>query len=182
MAKTPGPYGPVQVIPPGIVDLLQLKGLGESPGLVTDTFVPTIETRDWLMEPTALIGTSTNVDLAAGTVGFADLPNLAATNFNAIWLQHFSIQCMTLAGAGLPATDNCEFACAMRGPAVANGFVVFGERSGLVQGAAPGRFGSAWSQNFWLPPSHQLGVMVFRLEAAASIRFVGTVRRTSMKV
>jgi len=43
------PSGPVQVIPPGLLGMLQLKNVGQLPDLLQGNIQPTLELRDWML-------------------------------------------------------------------------------------------------------------------------------------
>lgn len=46
-ANVKGPLGPIQVIPPGLMGLLQLKQQGRLPTDLADSVQPVLEMRDW---------------------------------------------------------------------------------------------------------------------------------------
>lgn len=72
-----GPLGPIQLIPPGLLGLLQLKQLGRLPDKLADTVAGVVELRDWYLtarrvDQTTLFGNATLVTaaLGAGNTGF----------------------------------------------------------------------------------------------------------------
>lgn len=50
MAHIPGPYGPIQILPRGLLGFLQLKNAGQNPSLLSDLLQPTLDLREWLLE------------------------------------------------------------------------------------------------------------------------------------
>lgn len=68
-------FGPIQVPPPGLLSLLNLKNTGRNPERMHDTYTPTLELRDMLLQFNLLDalktlgGTPPGVNLTNGQVG-----------------------------------------------------------------------------------------------------------------
>lgn len=73
--RPPESFGPIQVIPPGMLGYLGLKTSGENPHSLLGEYRPTIEMRDWLFNQQAQMF---QVGFAAGSIG----GNLAGTTVN----------------------------------------------------------------------------------------------------
>lgn len=104
--------GPIQIIPPGLMGLLQLKQEGRLPGTLSETVVPVIEMRDWYLtarrvDTVGLFGAAlqTAAALVTGNNGVRQL-TIGATGAPAqvptgqIWfVEQFVIQANTAAAA-----------------------------------------------------------------------------------
>jgi len=73
--RPPESFGPIQIIPPGLLGFLGLKTSGENPHSLLGEYRPTVEMRDWLLRSR---GEYLQVGFAAGSVG----GNLAGTTIN----------------------------------------------------------------------------------------------------
>jgi hypothetical protein len=104
-----GPIGPIQIIPPGLLGLLQLKQLGRLPDKLSDLVAPVVELRDWYLtarrvDEFGLFGSSANLLLAgpsfSGISGFtlASGPIMAVPQNQIWWVEQFTID-VVLSGA-----------------------------------------------------------------------------------
>lgn len=59
------PSGPIQVIPPGLLGMLQLKNVGQLPDVLQGNVQPVLELRDWLLHANELYGLA-SLNQAAG--------------------------------------------------------------------------------------------------------------------
>lgn len=83
-----GQNGPIQQIPRGLLDLFQLKNLGRNPSLLTESYYPCLEIRDWLMfsKRERLF---TSIAVATGTRGFQNFPTpIPSPDPGEVWYVH----------------------------------------------------------------------------------------------
>lgn len=104
--------GPIQVIPPGLTGLLQLKQFGKVPGELADVVAPVLELRDWYLtarrlDQVALFGGTPTRSIAAA--GFAAL-QLAGVNAQVPQGQIWYVEQYGLNGTTALAGDVLSFA------------------------------------------------------------------------
>lgn len=171
--------GPVQIFPPGLLGLLQLKNQGRNPDKLPDTLQSTIELRDWLFQSGAVdlgaqVGGNGSLAAAAGAAGYG------AFTTNPIVVpveQYWYVIDYQVETANLVATDAVAFGCAYSTYLTGNiQRYGVGERQPLLQGAAVARRGMAHAHGFFVPPGGQLGVNIEVNDTATSVTYVGYVR------
>lgn len=162
--------GPIQLIPTGLMGLLQLKQTGKMPGWLAQSVQPTIDLSDWYLqarredEQSLFGGTPTTVPLVTG--------NTQLRQFNAAaipvvpqnqlwWVEHYSVF-----GSTNAAADVMSF-----GPAIANAggssFQLVGlPYIDLAAGTRTRSFCTYASRGFWAGPGDQFWIMVFDIASA----------------
>lgn len=116
--------GPIQVVPPGLMGILQLKQTGTLPGWLAQSVQPIIELRDWYfqarrVDEQTLFGSLpvTSPNLATGSIGIKSFVTLVGNNpcqvpQNQTWF----VENMTVFGATAAAADSLSFACGIEAP------------------------------------------------------------------
>lgn len=170
---------PIQLIPPGLLGLLQLKNNGKNPQELPDQVQAIMEMRDWYMECNHETVVQT-VDVANGAVGFTAYTTPIIVPATEYWfVEDYTVQTNT----ALIATSVVSFAAAWRivTGAVFSQFGV-GTPQQLLTGVAAGRGGFAFSdRGFFLPTGAELGIRVMANEVAAgNITYQGSVRITRL--
>lgn len=114
-AQTQSWIGPIQLIPPGLMGLLQLKQGGQLPSMLSKTVAPVVELRDWYLtarrvDELALFGGVPTVSLPSiGSKPFVFGGNNATVPAGQIWwVEQMTIQ-VTGTGA-IVATDLLRYA------------------------------------------------------------------------
>lgn len=175
----------IQVIPPGLLGFLNLKTLGANPFLLGDTYQPTIELRDWLLQADQRDFTQ-DVALASVAIGFgASLFNLYSPNSIVVpsneywWVENYTIQTGNLGAA----TERCQFQCAMYTPITGTvNIYLMGDPSPDITGAATVRRNATRCGGFFAPSGAALGIAQYIQETAGNITYTGFVRFTRLRV
>ena len=150
--------GPIQVIPPGLLGMLQLKNEGRSPSEFIETLQPTIELFEWLLQtnsiegPDALSGT-----IAAGLQGFFPATNFVSGQREWHWVHCVSFYSTPVA-AGVFFDCRIAFRKVVGAPSAIHNF---GDQKWSMGGIA-GATSVAWAQSkgFFVPPNMQYGIQV----------------------
>lgn len=167
--------GPVQVIPQGLLGLLQLKQTGASPGHLSDVIDPIIELRDWLMFSRELseVGLGFGgaiVSVATASPGFkAFVPNIVVPNGQAWYVTRFCVD------GALLAAESIRLVPAFTEPGTGSVFSLGADYNDVITARAR-QFAVTYGTPFWLRPGDNLGVWVFDDVTAASIAILGHVR------
>jgi len=142
--------GPIQVIPPGLISALGLKGLGQAPDTLRGSYQPVLETLDWIMQFDARLITA-NVP-----VGFA------GNNFDPVftvppaevWYVH---QVSVFTQTPL-AFLYITLALGIQQPNTAGAAFVTPVQTTIGAGLAAGQIwtGGSSAKPFWAPSSHNL--------------------------
>lgn len=69
MFRAPDNFGPVQLVPPGLLGFLNLKSSGDNPHSILAEYRPAIEMRDWLLQARQEDINFTNNVLVTGNLG-----------------------------------------------------------------------------------------------------------------
>lgn len=169
------PVGPIQIQPPGLLGLLQLKVGGYMPDALAQDVQPTVDLEAYWLRAAALNeSTGYSRTLAAATYGFAAslLDTATATmplgpSQQEWWyVQDYTIRYSAPGGAG----TNLIPAWTLRpGPGAAQAEFYVGE---TYQVAGPA-FVAARAQGFWLPPGAVLGSYVDVVTVGLQIDLMG---------
>lgn len=177
-----GPLWPIQVIPPGLTGLLQLKQLGRLPDKLSDLVAPVLEMRDWYMTarrqtefalfagPPAAFSTNSlgfKTFLAGGVV--------ALVPSNQIWY----VEQMDITGVLQNVADLAKIAAAIA-PSTGNIQTVGDPDSNGPASGSLQRLHSFNRRPFWAFPGDQLGVDVLSLQSATGITLSMAIRATPM--
>lgn len=177
--------GPIQVIPPGLLGLFQLKGHGENPRELATLVNPILEMRDWYFQAQALDwpqarngGVVPTANIAAGGVGFVAFSTPMTVPQDEIWYVHH----LTIAVGNLAATDVFTGVATMRS-VTGNDFFpgTYQGGQGFGGGANPRRT-FATASGFWAPPGATCGAYVLQADTATTIPIAGFLRFTPMPI
>lgn len=181
-------FGPIQVIPPGLLSFFQLKSLGQNPDTIDSNLSPSLELRDWYMQARNVdwlnqvgAGSAPTRTLGDGVTQFrAFSPNDIQVPSNEIWwIENFTVV------AQLPnATDTAQFSCGYVRPIVGNQSpYVTGPVVGPMTGVAgKNRVLMAGSGGYWVPGGSSLGMVVMINETAGTILYAGYLRYVAIPV
>lgn len=175
-------YGPVQVLPKGLLGFLQLKNAGKNPDRLSNTLSPSLDLFEWYMAGTAqdIIPAPATAALPTGSTGFqAFTVNPVIVPQQEIWwVQNFGVL-----SSALGATESVGFMCAIQGvPAAVAGTYMFGDRRTILTGTATGRVARAYANGFWVPPGYTFGAMVEVHEVTTAVTYNGTLRVVRMQI
>lgn len=176
--------GPIQLIPPGFLSLLQLKNQGHMPADLGEVVSPTMDMRDWYLQVSARTPSTTfGLVLTSEQQSFHRFsPNgIIVPQGKTWWVHHYMVQCGLTAVAG-----QSIFGLA---PIIiwnANGTIKYNQlgpapATGLISSTATNPTGTqVFASGFWAPPGAELGFTNGEIISAAGISFGGVVRYTEL--
>lgn len=184
MGATPqqGPLGPIQIIPPGLTGLLQLKQMGRLPDRMSDTVAPVLELRDWYMTASreteiGIFGAAPSVALITANIGIRDFVPQVLIPGNQIWyVEQMTVKCSPT-GAEV-ATDAVRFAPCLYIPGAGSGELVGTDVSDYTLAARSREIRASASRGFWAFPGDALAVDVFDILTTNGYTFQLTFRAT----
>lgn len=157
--------GPIQVIPQGLLGLLQLKQQGMNPSQLADYVTPQIDLFPlWIQRQTqGLVQSGDTQALATGAVG----PQPFSTSVPATQAWFIEHMCIS---AIMGAADTCRIAPAVRdgGPA---GTTYCVDRDWADTITARARQLRTATNNFWVGPNQTFSMVVFDILAGTTITF-----------
>lgn len=170
-------WGPIQVIPPGLLGLLQLKNFGRSPDMLNSTYQAVIESRDWVLQARAQdSGLFTRALPTGADFFFFDTPTtLTPGNEEAWYVWDYTVRAS--AGAGDTISDLQPMYRMNGSPAAV--VHVLGPQSISLAGSAAAPRAIVGAHNFWLQPGAELG-FYGSFVAATTITFAGYLRYTPL--
>lgn len=172
------PFGPIQVIAPGLLGFLQLKD-GRNPDRLSAEIEPVIEMRDWLMQ--ARSQDSTNMAFTAPT-GADWYPFTTPSSFTVPPSQAWYVWHLTMrASAGAGDTIN-DLRCAYRsiaGAATPLYHTITDMQPRVITGGATSPKVVAHAGGFWLQPGAEL-IGYIDCTAATTITVAGYLRYTPL--
>jgi len=173
-------YGPLQLIPPGLLGFLQLKNAGKSPSELSSLLQSTMELRDWFFQSTfeQVIQTAT---ITNGSVGF----NLYTTPIIVPSGEYWWVHSYAVHVGGLIATDTVSFAPGFRlVQGGANAQYSVGVPQPLITGTAATRQGAAYVNDGWfVAPGTEFGIRVMANETlGAGLTYTGQLRFTRLRI
>lgn len=170
-----GSSGPIQLIPPGLLGLLQLKNRGANPSQLLDSYQPIVEMFHWLLQAEARRWPLGQIAVATGNGDAVFSPNHILVPQDEWWyVHHYSIE------AAMGAGDNVghfvphwrEGNTPVHFYALDTGLAINLTRNGrMISGA----------QSFFLPPGAELG-FTYVCTAATTITFNGYVWYTPLPI
>jgi len=162
--------GPVQVIPPGLLGFLQLKGLGENPSALLQEYQPSIEVRDWLMAARYEVAIG---NTSSGANGFQGAGNLIVVPQNECWFVHFYGVRGQLAVAG---NDMTEITPVMILDVLAGNNPIALAESHTCNRAAAGVVWASWvvARSFFAPPGAVLSAQFTNVTAGPANAIAAT--------
>lgn len=170
--------GPIQVLPRGLLSLLQLKQMGKSPSQLAEVVAPTldimefyrqglfVDQRNFLPSGSATLlfnARNFNGPFTNGT------ETLTAPNNETWYVERFS------AIGNIPAADTCRIALAIASvPAVT--VLPVSEDVTDVLNARNRTFSICARSPFWLPPGWQIGAVVMDVLTGTNISLIASMR------
>jgi len=187
----PGALGPIQLIPPGLMGLMQLKQAGRLPTWLSETVAPVVDLSDWYkaarrLDNISLFGVPA-IQTAALATGANGVQNFtvganppSVPNGQIWWVDQLVIKCSLVATTDLlrgqpilmgPQGNNAASWQAL-GPDVSN------------QTAIPRAqwFSMRADRPFWAFPGDIFGLFLFDLSSTAGIVFSLQMRATPMPI
>lgn len=171
--------GPIQVIPPGLLGMLQLKNFGKLPSEMPEVLQPVLELRDWMLQANSRVIGPYTTTWANNQTGFANFPtpSLLIVPPSEWWYVH-----QLTVYVSLPlGTDSAQY---WPGMALTNAgqIISLGRSSTETVVAGPNRFLYTFTEPFFAPPSAQLGALIGQATTATTLAASATVRLTSLPV
>lgn len=181
-------FGPIQLIPPGLLGLFQLKQMGKNPSQYGEVVLPSFELSDWYLRAASLdynaqvgVALIPGVDLANGAVGFQGFsPNAVIVPANEWW----HVENYTVATGNLTTGDNTALRPAFARPLTGTRsiHVVNPANTGVLGGAATARANTVSGVDFWVPPGSEIGMFVQVNDTATVISYTGYLRYTPCRI
>ena len=166
-------WGPIQLIPPGLLGFFQLKNVGKNPDVLSSNYQPTLECRDWLY-----LSQQRTTDPAAYARGFVTanrgfLPWTAALIVpqDEAWF----VRAYTIRSQNVPAAESIIFRPAWRALYLASVYSM-----GENEIVTAGQTGITGVENFFLPPGSELGVNIKECVSAGGIQLSVSLEYTAL--
>jgi hypothetical protein len=182
--------GPIQLVPPGLMGLLQLKSTGRLPGELSGAVRPSLELFTWYMasrvvDIPALPGSAgqPSVAIPTATQGFNAFTTnpLIVPNGQWWWVESFTVQALigvaadTIGGVAPGWTPNLGAAPVQR-------YMVGRPVDDVATAQVIRTVWSYASAPFFAPPGAQFGCFNSRITTATSITLAGFVRATVLPI
>ena len=184
-------FGPIQVIPPGLLGFFELKTSGRNPDQLLSGYQPALEMFDWLMEASAIdwnkvfgAGGVAGRTVAAGNLGYnayTSPSGIVVPATEAWWVISYTIvsSVVTLGTSSMQIVP----AFSRQSPAVAfRDLYAVGAPSAVVVGGGVGRVCSAQATGFFVPPGSDLGFILLQNETATANDFSGFLRYVPLSI
>lgn len=177
--------GPIQLIPPGLLGLLQLKQAGRNPSDLLETVQAVIEMRDWYfqsrtVDATTLIGGNPSINITVpGNFAFTTNPALVPNG------QWWYVTDFTVDALIATAADSIRLAaCWMPNNALApvQRYLLGPDANDIVSARANRHVMAKADHGIWLPPGSSLGVEVFDVLTAGNITVTAHVRAVVLPI
>lgn len=170
-------YGPLQVLPGGLLGLFQIKNAGKYPDTIGSAVQPTIDLTRWYMNYNAQEHALGQVALADNAVGFTGFsPNTITVPEREAWyVVNYSVHTDTMVAA-----EVSQFSLAWRIPLVGTNRFHLLERTFSTSG--PDTINALGVSDFFLPPGSELGLYVHQNDTAATITHTGYVRYVPLAI
>lgn len=166
--------GPVQLIAPGLMGLLQLKQYGRNPAELSQVIDPVLELRDWFMQARAQDivsfagGQPLTNSIATGSVGWKSFLVGGATvqvpNNEWWWVTNITV----VSNGPIVSGDSISFAPAWTTPNNA-ALYEFGVQDQNVADASSRQVAAGYAGGFWMPPLSVPQVRVRQVTTVAGI-------------
>jgi hypothetical protein len=179
--------GPIQIIPQGMMGLLQLKQLGKLPGDLSMVVEPSLEMRDWYMQARqlntiALFGSiPTTANFVTGANGFAAF-QVGGADFTIPQGQCWYVEAMTTIVSTNVAADTIRFAPSVQSanPGALTEFFMVGPDVNDAVTAQNRVLSAKADRAFWMTPGMKFGISVFNVIYAVNAHGTLHVRATPM--
>lgn len=173
--------GPIQLIPPGLLGLFQLKSSGRAPDDLQQSVQPSLEVLRWYMmarqvawrEPAGTFFTSRTVTTVDGPAVYSfNTPAPIRVPANEAWY----VRSYTVAVPRLVVGDSVRFSAGWISPNSTQIAFTLADARSIV----PTDNGLSSAHDFFLLPGSQLGVVVEAITSAAGIQFSGSLEYTPL--
>jgi hypothetical protein len=182
------PIGPIQTIPPGLLNLLNLKQMGQNPGVLSDQVDPTVELFAWYMRARAqgapgLTGQSppTQVLAIGASPGnfLIGAPNVVVPS-NELWY----VESMQLFGTLGAAADTMRIACGVEqlSPAPTDIHQVGPDYQDVATARAARRIIARSDQPFWAAPGDAFIMMISDIVLTVAVTMTLSLRATRLQL
>lgn len=166
--NTRPPEGPIQLTPPGLLGLLQLKTGGFLPDTLKQDVQPTINMEPWYLRATASVLYALPIrNLAPGVyndfVGWAAPADIRASNTDTWYVHNFTIQCFGNASSITYARPAVQYS---------GGVPSFFGLGDVSPALAAGGTSLIVARDFWIPPGAELGMYVGTVGAGGTGDFL----------
>lgn len=178
------PSGPIQLIPPGLLGLLQLKSpMGVNPLVLNNDVQPSLDMLQFYLrsvqEDTVEVSDAIVTGLG-GSGAFLGGPVVLQVPANQWWYVHvMQLRTHSLAIADGLDSFQCGYATSTTGSAIFYG--VQGEVQSKVVGAQAGSLRPA-AYNFWMPPGAQIAYRWNAATIATSLNIFAQLRISRLRV
>lgn len=173
-------WGPLQILPPGLLGALQLKNMGKNPGALSSLVQGTLELRDWLLQQNyEVLGATNAASVTDNFTGFQDGGTGARVPEGEWWYIHeYQVNILALATG-----DVVHAAPAYQDNTVAGGdTITVGPDVRLVPTATTASLTApAWRQ-FFVPPNALFGGWILESNVAAALNLGCRIRMTRLPV
>jgi hypothetical protein len=174
-------FGPLQVLPQGLLGFLNIKNNGLNPEWLRNSVQPVLDLQQWWFNTQASdLGSGATVLVADNGTGFNSFttPQVAVPN-GEFW---FVTDCTIRTGA-LAATDACSFSVGYILPPSPFTTFQLGVRTSASGAAGVASQGIASARMFWLPPGAVLAVANETNESAgAGITYTLNIRGSRLRI
>lgn len=181
-------WGPIQLIPPGLLGFLNLKREGRNPETIGSEYVPTIDMREWLLQANLVdflqISGSPGIGLSSGQTGPRPFSPIGITvpSGEAWWIDNFTIVTDDID----PATEAISYSPALTRPQTGtiNEYMLGPPVSYPAQhGASPTTYRLSSSvRNFWAPPGSALIPWVHWVLSGTNVILSGYLRYQALRL
>lgn len=173
-------YGPIQVIPAGLLGLLQLKNIGKNPNLMQDEVSPGIDLGKWWLETLAAEATETYTSTYIGGTNGPGMNGVGNTLISPDtewwWVKNYTVET-----AAVAAGTNIRFKPAYLSPR----FGVFRPyllNDDAVTASVVGERVICGARDFWMPPGAQLGTWVEFISGTSNLVLNAHITYTALPI
>lgn len=176
---------PIQLIPPGLLGLLQLKQGGRNPNELLETVQATIDLRDWYfqsrtVDATTLIGGNPSIALTVPG-NFVFTANPATVPNGQFWyVFDYTIDALIATAADSLRIAPCWIA--NNNVAPVQRYLLGPDANDIVSARANRHLMAKADHGFWLPPGAALGVEAFDVLTGTSITVTAHVRAVPLSI
>ena len=175
------PSGPIQVIPPGFLGLLNLKNLGRLPDTLQGTVQPTVDLEAWWLRATAQDqpqAAQTAVTTGASVVSFAT--PVVVPDDETWWVESVMLDTFIPAAAGNLVENVAPIIIYNRNAPLQYGFLA--PAVSAAGSAAATTHNLQGARGFWMPPSSELAVYYGRVNVVTNVTFTQYLRAARLSM
>jgi hypothetical protein len=178
------PSGPIQVIPRGLLSLLQLKNLGRLPDVLLGEVRPQFDIGDyWKQAACDFEGlTLLTNGLPAGSAGLNGYTTaLQVANDEVAWVDEYTVEVIVPLGAA-ESCLNVQPAMRIDANSPQGWLGLTDTNLSVTATAARAAQGIITARNFWVPQGAILGYYVGQVNTATNVTFNGRVRWARLQI